>query len=87
MQGRVAWYQPASRGGRLITTDGQSMPFVAAENVGDLQGGDVVRFQVDSDHGGIRAVDLEVAQTCVDHLSSLQPALVSRFHATVSIRA
>lgn len=86
MKGRVQWYDLASQRGRLTTSAGRSLPFRLAESVGNIQGGDIVGFRVQSDGGQVQAVGLRIIQTCVDYLNDQERGLVNQFHSTVAIQ-
>ncbi len=86
MQGRVQWYDPGSRRGRLIDQDGQALQFEMASTKADIHGGDVVCFRAGDDNAS-RAVEVRVVQRCVDYLNNSERALVNQFHSTVAIKA
>jgi len=86
VEGRILWYNLATRQGRLTTDEGESFSFVLDRAVKEVGGGDLVGFQVAKDGATPQAVDIQLLQTCVDYLNTKQRALVNQFHSTVAIR-
>lgn len=86
MQGRVWWYDPVSRRGRLATREGQSYPFALPDSAADVRGGDVVVFRLTTATELRQAVDVHVRQSGVDYLNTEQRDLVNEFHSTVAIQ-
>lgn len=86
MQGRVAWYDPVSRRGRVATQEGRSYSFTLPDSAEHVRGGDVVAFQLIGDTGQARAVDVRVQQSGVDYLNTQQRDLVNEFLSTVTIQ-
>ncbi|MHC4064404.1 MAG: hypothetical protein ACYSUQ_11745 [Planctomycetota bacterium] len=86
MEGRVHWYNPATRHGRVTTDEGESFFFVLDHTAKEVGGGDLVGFQVAKDGTTPRAVEIQLLRTCVDYLNTEQQALVNQFHSTVAIQ-
>ena len=85
MQGRVRWFDPMSRRGRLAAADGGSYWFEATASVGEVHGGDAVCFRP-ADHGQQQqAVDVEVTQSGAEYLNATQRDLLGKFLSTISI--
>ena len=86
MQGRVGWYDPVSRRGRVATQEGRSYSFTLPHWAEDVGGGDVVAFRLIGDTDQARAVDVHVQQSGVDYLNAQQLDLVNEFLSTVAIQ-
>ena len=86
MEGRILWYNLATRQGRLVTDERESYSFVLDHTAKEVEGGDLVGFQVTKDGGTPQAVDVRLMRRCVDYLNTEQRALVNEFHSTVAIQ-
>ena len=85
MEGRIRWYNPVTRQGRVITSDSQSFSFVREAAVPELAGGDVVTFRVATQGVSSRAVDVQLRQSGVAYLDAHKRSLVDEFHRTVAV--
>ena len=86
MQGRVGWYDPGSRRGRVATQEGRSYSFTLPDRAEDVRGGDVVAFRLIGETDRAQAVDVHVQQSGVDYLNTQQRDLVNEFLSTVTIQ-
>ena len=85
MTGRVQCFVPAARRGIVLAESGQELSFVVPAGVGDLQGGDIVEFELVGD-GQPCATNVTLRHRWADLLNEQHRPLVNQFHRTIQIR-
>ena len=86
MTGRVQCFIPAVRRGILQTECGDELPFLVPENSTDLQGGDIVEFDM-GDAGQPFVRNITLRHRWAELLNEEHRPLVNQFHHTVEICA
>ncbi|MFQ5429660.1 MAG: hypothetical protein ACE5E1_05045 [Phycisphaerae bacterium] len=89
MRGYVLVFHPNSGTGTIVSEGGRSIPFSATEGFPDLQGGDVVRFNIESagvdetkaPRSSVR--EIEVIRRGADRLADTPDTLVEEFYRTL----
>ncbi len=79
MTGCVRAFLPGPGKGLLQADSGEELPFSLAGTVADLQGGDVVEFDV-SPAGAPSAINVRLQHRWADLLNERERALVNDFH-------
>jgi hypothetical protein len=69
----------------LETDTGEVLPFLAADGSPDLQGGDVVEFELGGT-GGIQALNVTLRQRWATLLNERHRPLVNQLHDTVQLK-
>ena len=84
MTGRVRCYLPAAGRGVVQTESGDELPFRTSADVADLQGGDIVEFELAND-GQNLALNVTLRRRWAEMLNDQHRALVNQFHDTIEI--
>ncbi len=85
MTGTVRCFVPAARRGILQADNGQTLAFLVAPEVGDLQGGDLVEFEVGT-NGQAGAQHVKLRHRWSDILNERHRVLVNQLHNTLEIQ-
>ena len=86
MIGRVRSFLPVARRGILQTETGDELLFSVPGNVVDLQGGDIVEFEMAGD-GQRYAANVTLRRRWAETLNDQHRPLVNQFHNTIQIQA
>ena len=84
MIGRVRCFMPAVRRGILQTEAGDELPFSVSPDAVDLQGGDLVEFELAGDGRPFASV-VTLRHRWAKMLNEQHRSLVNQFHHTIRI--
>lgn len=85
MTGRVRCFVPAARRGILQTEAGDELPFSVPADVTEIQGGDIVEFELVQD-GRLHVCNVTLRHRWAEMLNEEYRPLVNQFHDTIQIR-
>lgn len=84
MTGRVQCFVPAARRGILLTETGDELPFSVPTDGANLQGGDIVEFELAEQEQSC-VMNVTLRHRWVEMLNERHRPLVNQFHDTVRI--
>ncbi len=85
MRGHIVWFRPTDGRGLIATEAGEEVAFHVPSDDQELQGGDIVEFELDGGNSAADGIVVHLVERWVDRLNARHRALVNVFHNSIDI--